>query len=67
MFDLELLPVGECTNRGDDWGEPGCPELEEVKKGKGASKTSSSSVLGADVGDPREETEDIVGLAIRPL
>jgi hypothetical protein len=62
MFDLELA-VGDRMGRGEAGGELGSPLLAEVEKnGNGARDTSSSSVWGAAEGEPREETDDIVGL-----
>jgi hypothetical protein len=65
MFERELL-VGDNIGRGEDGGEPGCPVTpSDVKKGKGAIVTSSSSVRGAEVGEPLEDTEERVGLETR--
>ena len=58
--------VGDRIGRGDAGGDSGTdPELNPVKNGSGAAETSSSSVTTADVGDPREDTLERVGLDIR--
>ena len=65
MFERELL-VGDNIGRGEDGGEPGCPVTpRDVKKGKGAIVTSSSSVRGAEREEPLEDTEESVGLETR--
>ena len=64
MFDLEPLPVGELTNRGDDCGDPTCPVPNDVKNGSGAIDTSSSSEMEAEFDGPRDDTDDKVGLDI---
>jgi hypothetical protein len=61
-----MLDVGDRIGRGDAGGDNGtAPELEPVKKGSGAAETSSSSVNAEDVGEPRDETLERVGLDIR--
>ena len=60
------LDVGERIGRGDAGGDRGtAPELSPEKKGSGAAETSSSSVTTAEVGEPREDTLERVGLDIR--
>ena len=60
------LDVGERIGRGDAGGDRGtAPEWSPEKNGSGAAETSSSSVKTAEVGEPREETLERVGLDIR--
>ena len=63
IFDLDpvefvgdVIPLGECG------GDPGFPPDKEVKNGSGAAATSSSSDKVSETDDPREDTEDKVGL-----
>ncbi len=63
IFDLEpvefvgdVIPLGECG------GDPGFHPDNEVKNGSGAAATSSSRDTLTETEDPRDETEDKVGL-----
>lgn len=63
MLDREWLAVGDGIAFGEWGGDPGYPAV--VKNGRGASRTSSSSVVAEAVGDPREDIDDKVGLETR--
>jgi hypothetical protein len=61
MFERDVDPVGDVIPRGECGGEPGCDPDMEVKNGRGARATSSSSVCAVPI-VKREDVEERVGL-----